>query len=433
MIMKEQDAKKRREWFKLDNAGKVFPGQNTSKWSNIFRASVTLTEEIDPVILEQALVATLVRFPCFDVRIRRGLFWYYFEKNKYNAPPVMEDIQNPCQRIRWNENRGFLFRVYYYKSRISVEFFHALTDGYGASRFLMTLAACYLRLTGKKIPSGYSVLDVNESASPDELEDAYLKVKPSKVKKIRRKKFVYHARGTRLPDHMLNLTTGYMPVDELKMHAKKYSVTVTEFVAAVLLDVMYRKQLEEKRRQKEVSIQIPVNLRSVFNSKTLRNFSLFYDVRINPNMGEYTFEEILKNVSLYLRYINNEKELRSMVTVNLSLEKNFLMRGLPLFIKNAAVGIGSSITGERTTSVLLTNLGVVRVPEEMNKYINSIMLTAGPGKINGTRFAGISLGNKFALSVANIYHESDIEREVFTRFVKMGIPVKIESNRTFDY
>lgn len=431
--MKEQEQKKPHQWFKLDNAGKIFPGQNTSKWSNIFRISVTLTEDIDSHLLEKALKMTLVRFPCFDVRIRRGFFWYYLEKNKYEAPPVMEDIQNPCQRVRWNENLGFLFRVYYYKTRLSVEFFHALTDAYGASRFLMTLTACYLRLTGKDIPAGYSVLDINEQASSEELEDAFLKVTPSKVKKNRRKKFVYHARGTKMPAHMVNLTTGYMPVEVLKKEAKRYSVTITEFVAAVLVDVMYRKQLEEKRRQKEVSVQIPVNLRNTFGSQTLRNFSLCYDARIDPNLGEYTFEEILKSISLYLRYINNEKELRSMVTANLSLEKNFFMRGLPLFIKNAAIGLAFLITGEKTTSVLLSNLGVVKVPDEMNQYIDRVMLTAGPGKINGTRFTSVSCAGKFALSVANIYSESDIEREVFTRFVKMGIPVKIESNRNFDY
>ncbi|MDD6220645.1 MAG: alcohol acetyltransferase, partial [Clostridia bacterium] len=213
--MKEQEQKKPHQWFKLDNAGKIFPGQNTSKWSNIFRISVTLTEDIDSHLLEKALKITLVRFPCFDVRIRRGFFWYYLEKNKYEAPPVMEDIQNPCQRVRWNENLGFLFRVYYYKTRLSVEFFHALTDAYGASRFLMTLTACYLRLTGKDIPAGYSVLDINEQASSEELEDAFLKVTPSKVKKNRRKKFVYHVRGTKMPAHMVNLTTGYMPVEVL--------------------------------------------------------------------------------------------------------------------------------------------------------------------------------------------------------------------------
>lgn len=27
---------KPREWYRLDNAAKIFPGQNTQKWSNIF-------------------------------------------------------------------------------------------------------------------------------------------------------------------------------------------------------------------------------------------------------------------------------------------------------------------------------------------------------------------------------------------------------------
>ncbi|NLA77422.1 MAG: hypothetical protein GX851_06295, partial [Clostridiales bacterium] len=52
-------------WFKLDNAGKIFPGQNTNKWSNIFRISIVLKEKIDPELLERALNETMPRFPCF--------------------------------------------------------------------------------------------------------------------------------------------------------------------------------------------------------------------------------------------------------------------------------------------------------------------------------------------------------------------------------
>ena len=44
------------DWFRLDNAGILFPGQNTSKWSNIFRVTFELNEEIDPEILKQALI-----------------------------------------------------------------------------------------------------------------------------------------------------------------------------------------------------------------------------------------------------------------------------------------------------------------------------------------------------------------------------------------
>ena len=37
-----------KNWFKLDNAAKIFPGQNSRSWSNVFRLSVELKEEVDP-------------------------------------------------------------------------------------------------------------------------------------------------------------------------------------------------------------------------------------------------------------------------------------------------------------------------------------------------------------------------------------------------
>lgn len=79
--MKEKIPLRQRQWYKLDNAAKVFPGQNTSSWSNVYRMSVTLTEKIDPELLQKALEMTMPRFPTFDVRMRNGFFWHYLEKN----------------------------------------------------------------------------------------------------------------------------------------------------------------------------------------------------------------------------------------------------------------------------------------------------------------------------------------------------------------
>ena len=193
MSNKTEHAHKLKVWYKLDNAAKIFPGQNSSKWSNIFRLSIVLDKKIEPVLLEKALEQTLVRFPCFDVRMRRGFFWYYFEKNNRPAPPVLPDIQNPCHRIRWHENNNFLFRVYYYESRISLDFYHALSDAYGASRFLSTLVAQYLRLNGDEIPAGGTVLDINEKATPAELEDSFMRFGTSKAKPKKRDRYAYHA------------------------------------------------------------------------------------------------------------------------------------------------------------------------------------------------------------------------------------------------
>ena len=52
-----------KDWLKLDNAAKVFPGQNTKQWSNVIRYSINLTVEVNPQILEKALKDILPRFP----------------------------------------------------------------------------------------------------------------------------------------------------------------------------------------------------------------------------------------------------------------------------------------------------------------------------------------------------------------------------------
>lgn len=417
-------------WFKLDNAAKIFPGQSRNTWSNIFRFSVLLTEKIDPEILEQALKDVLPRFPCFDVCIKRGFFWYYFERNPHGSPVVRPDISNPCHRVKYKENNGYLFRVYYYENKLSVDFFHALTDGRGASFFVCTLAARYLTLKGYDIPNGKSVLDINIPATKEELEDSFIKNAGSKAKVSRNGKWVYHAVGTRLPYHTVNMTTGIMSLSAVKEAAKSRGATLTEFIEALLLYTLYVKQKNEcaNGKQKPVSVQIPVDLRRAFKSKTLRNYSLTYNVRIDPNMGEYDFDEVLSHVIYSLRLVNNQKQLRAMTTKNLKLEESVL-KYFPLFVKDLGIGLAFYITAEQTTSVLGSNLGLVEIPEEMEKYVKRMYFMAGPGVLNGARCGAVGYKDVFTLTFANIYEESDIERFFFTSLVKMGIKVKIESNR----
>ena len=146
-MKKNQERLSDRAWFRLDNAALIFPGQNTEQWSNIIRISVDLTEPIEPALLQQAVKDILPRFPTMDVQLKNGFFWYYFEKND-NEPLISPDRNNPCVRIKYHENNRFLFRIFYYRNRIALEAFHALTDGYGCAVFLNTLAAQYLRLLG---------------------------------------------------------------------------------------------------------------------------------------------------------------------------------------------------------------------------------------------------------------------------------------------
>ena len=416
------------DWFKLDNAAKIFPGQNSKSWSNVFRLCVQLKREIDPDVLLEALKATLQRIPSFNVRIRRGLFWYYFEKNP-NEPTVLPDIKNPCYRIKFKENKGFLFRVFYLGDRISVDVYHALCDGYGASVFIFTLVGEYLRLLGEEVDYNQFVLNVKDSPKASEVEDSYDRYADSKVPYDRKDKWVYHAEGTKAPMHMSNFTIGVMSFKELHAVAKSYNATVTEFLAALLMDVHYRKQKAENKKQREICVQVPVNLRKAFPSETLRNFVLCLRIKMDPNLGEYTFEEIVRSVSLQLKLANDPKLINSLMTQNMKLERNPVTKHLPLVLKDLGVAIGFLITAEQTTSTLLSNLGPVNVPESVEKHIEKVILFTGAGKVNGARCGVVSIGDKLAFSFSNCYQESDIEREFYTRLVKMGVHVKIESNR----
>ena len=118
-----------------------------------------------------------------------------------------------------------------------------------------------------------------------------------------------------------------------------------------------------------------------------------------------------------------------MITANMGIERNIFVRALPLVVKNLGVGVSFAITAEQTNSCLFTNLGAVSIPEEMREHTEKVILIPPPGKVNAARIGIATLNNNVCVTFANSYKESDVERDFFTTFVKMGIHVKIESNR----
>ena len=69
----------RENWLKLDNAAMIYPAIGSSQWNSVFRLSVILKDKVDKEKLQQALDDSLVRYPFFNVSLRNGLFWHYFQ------------------------------------------------------------------------------------------------------------------------------------------------------------------------------------------------------------------------------------------------------------------------------------------------------------------------------------------------------------------
>lgn len=418
------------EWYKLDLSAIVYPTLQRRDFSSVYRLSVLLKEPVQPELLQKALDRTLPRFPTYKAAIRKGLFWRYLEPNNRPGPFVQPDIKNPCMPMSFKANNRYLIRVYYYQNRISLEAHHSLGDGTGGMCVLQTMTAEYLRLLGHEIPCGGFALNLNEKPDPGELEDAYMRYANSKVRPPRPGEKTYRVRGTKEPFYTLNIIDGIMSVKQVMQAAKKYDASITEYLNAVLLYALLQKQESDFHfGLKPVKIAMPVNLRRFFPSKTLRNFITMIYPGVDPRLGDYTFEEIVSQVHHYMRYYINEKFLRGDITTNAATQKNPLIRVVPLFVKDMVVRTFYTKVQDKNSSAGLTNMGALKVPEEMKPYIERFDIYMGQPFSSRTNCAIISFEDTLTINFASSIIEADVERYFFRKLVKDGIHVKIESNR----
>ncbi len=424
-------SRKPKTWMKLDNAALLYPAVMNRKWTALFRISAELTEEIDPGVLSDAVGSAIRRFPHLKVRLRRGMFWFYLERVS-GAPRVQEDVGNPCVRMRIRDNDWFALRVRYFEKRIAVEFFHVLADGTGGLVFLQTLVAEYLRLKyGADIPRSKTVLNCAEPPLPGESEDGFAS-HAGLFTKSRAEERAYRIRGTDETDGFVHITTGIIDASEVLAAAKAKNATLTEYLTAVLIlsaDAIQRANEPRISRYRPVKVFVPINLRRFFASDTLRNFSSYTNPGIDPRLGVYTFDEVLSLVHNFMAMEVTAKELNSKFTTNVKSEKNFALRVMPLFMKNAAMKVMFSRVGDRLSSTTLSNLGVVNLPDEMQKYVTRMDFILGPLAETRVCAAALTYRGTLYLNFTRTIREPDLEREFFTRLVKLGIHVKIESNQ----
>lgn len=417
-------------WYKLDLSAIVYPTLQRRDFSSVYRLSVVLKEPVKPDILQQAVDAALVRFPTYKTAIHKGLFWRYLEPNNRPGPFVEKDIRNFCMPMPFKAGNRYLLRIYYYDCRISLEAHHCLGDGTGGMYVLQTITAVYLRLLGHSVSNGYFVKDIDETPDPEELEDAYMRYANARVCPARPGEKTYRVRGTKEPFYTFNVIDGIMSVKQVMEVARKYNATITEYLNAVLLYALLQKQASEWHlKTTPVKIAMPVNLRRFFPSKTLRNFITMVYPAIDSRLGEYTFEEIVVQVHNYMRYYINEKFLRGDITTNASTQRNPFIRIVPLFIKDFVVRQFYTRVQDKNSSAGLTNMGSVKVPDDMKPFIHRFDIYMGQPFSSRTNCAIISFEDILTVNFASGIMETDVERYFFRKLVKDGIHVTIESNR----
>ena len=417
-------------WMRLDNAAKIYPAAKRRNWNNFFRLSATLTEPVDTEVLRRALDVTVRRFPSIAVRLRRGAFWYYLEEIP-KAPAIQPEKSCPLAHAPFYEVRQCAFRVLVYHERIAVEFFHALTDGTGALVFLKSLLAEYLsQKYGLVIPAEKGVLGRLEEPSAEEVEDSFARY-AGDVKLSRREATAYHLSGTPEPDGYKDIVTMMIPADKLRDCARGFGISVTELLCAAMMQAILdiqAKDVPRRAARKPVKVLLPVNLRTLFPSATLRNFASYITPEIDPRMGDCSFDELCQLVHHKMGMENNRRTMRAKFAANVASERSPVLRVMPLFIKNIAMKAVFDAVGECKSCLCLSNLGRVELPEVMTPYVTRMDFIIGV-QARAPHNCGVITwnGTAYINCIRNI-REPALELAFYRVLHRLGLPVKVESN-----
>ncbi|MCI5611699.1 MAG: hypothetical protein MR392_10075 [Roseburia sp.] len=412
-------------WDKLDNTANLFPVIAGESMSNVYRISVTLTELVDHELLQEALDIVLPKFDGFNLRLQKGIFWYYFEENGNPAPKVKEENTYPCRFIVQNKNKHYLFRVTYFKYRINLEVFHVLTDGMGGINFLKELTYQYLRLCHPEIREKVGD-DLNCGTSLNR-EDSFIKNYRKSSSKPYQTQKAYLVKGEKLLPGEFGVMHGYMKIPALKEVCHKYGVSINEYLVGVFVYSVYQECLKGMPSDKPIRVAVPVNLRPYFASNTTKNFFVMVSAEFHPTKEDYTFEEILQTVRESLKAQINKENLEKLFSYNVSNEKVWIARIAPLFLKNLAMKIVYTQSALANTTTI-TNIGNIGVEDVYKPYIEMFHAFLAMSKGQHIKGTICSYDDTLVFTFSYDLQDTGIQKVFFRKIAADGIEVQLDSN-----
>ncbi|MBR6358145.1 MAG: hypothetical protein IKS11_00715, partial [Lachnospiraceae bacterium] len=234
-------------WYRIDNVAKVFLATVSKRDTRSFRVSCVLNEDIDPEILQKALLMAIQDRPQVQVRIRRGLFWHYMEDTDI-MPEVSEESDRICPTLYVPAKAMLHYKVTYFGKRINLDIFHALCDGTGGLEFLNIIVLHYLKL---KFPGKYEDVALHSGASADDLsQDSYRQFFGKMgLKGSSSVRPAYHPGGFKLPYDQLQFFEVHMPTAEILSKAKAAGVSLTSYLGAAWM-LAVRDEMPARKRQR---------------------------------------------------------------------------------------------------------------------------------------------------------------------------------------
>lgn len=417
----------KKNWYPLDNAAKIYPPNTNSESPFVFSFSARIDREVDPELLDRALNAQLQKMPTFKTALKRGFFWYYLESN-FRPARCEPQPDNYLRKIEPEKNNGYMFEVFYRKNIITINFHHCLTDGTGGINFFLELLFNYFSMRGDEVETEGVI---RPSAAPhvfDEAEDTFRVFDKQKANISLFEKDAYRFKGSPYDYDGCGIICAKMPVDDIKAVAKKYNATITEYLTALYMLTIYEAWLKDKPvKNKDVKILVPINLRTRFVSKTMRNFTLY--VRCKHDFHtDISLEECIALCKEQIAKGLDTEEIEKLIHYNVKIEKNVFIKIVPLFLKDVVMKLSYMHVGENLQSGDISNIGLVKTPECFNGRLIDLTFVIGPTKSAKQNLGVIGYNGNIYITSARGYVENDIDRILIRKLADSGIDITVTSN-----
>lgn len=402
--------------FEIDHSAKFYPIMSTKKAQSLFRIYAIMNETVDKDKLQIALNDVLPRFEAYKVRLKKGYAWHFFE---YNDAPCKVFVEETLLKpINPDETNGYWFRVSALGNKIVLEIFHALADGNGALAFLKSIVKRYREVLGVEVDDE-GTIDWQSQPHQEETEDSFEKnYKPISLGQMNLKalagKVPHRIKGTLSKDGY-EVSEGVADSADILKKAKEIGVSFTAYIAGVLAF-----SIEKTCKNKvPIAVMIPVNLRALYPSKTMRNFVTFVRVIFAPSSFE-SVEACAIEAQRQIKVLTAKDKLDAFISTTVKAQRNWILKVVPLFLKTAILRLGRLFMRSRQT-IIFSNLGNVVSPQSMG--VERYVLNMNVSKNNTQNLGAITTNGKTTLAFTRAIKETSLPREFFAELEKHGIGV----------
>ena len=413
--------RERTAWYQLDTAAKVYPLSMSLKRMMMFRMSFYLKQPVELPIMQMALNYTVRRFPYFATTIKCGLFWHYID-SAMRSYVVKPETKPPCAPIRLNAITSPTFRVVWHQNRVSVEFFHVLTDGTGAAIFMKTFLREYLRLLGCEAPLSEGIFALDDEPNPCEWADDFPLADKHPSPEGFGDKTALQMRGLTSLEQPARVLHINLSVEALRRKAKEKGVTITVLLLGCIM-LALKDAAEPHGGKKKLQIQLPVNMRKFYPSKTLRNFSMYCSIRLHP--VEITgLDAILPKLSAQV--CENASKASLDRTMTLSRKLVHYLRVIPLIVKRPIAYLIYGRLSDGVFTTTFSNLGAITLPEAMQPYVEKFDFVLGAPIKNRAVCSLCSYGDRAVFTIVKNTALPVFENALYGYLYRLGLAPYVE-------